>query len=329
MSLINDVLDISRIESGKVTYTPESVDISAVTDTVLAVAHGLLEGRDLELAVSRHTPPGSHVMTDALWIREILINILSNAIKFSEDGGKITFVSDYSPGKVPGSILVRYTVSDTGIGMSEEFQKKIFDEFTQENAGARTRYQGTGLGMSITKHYVDLMGGTIRLESKQGVGSTFTVELPMDLTEVPAQEQPQKLPGRERDLRGIHVLMAEDNDLNAEIAAMLLEESGMAVTRAVDGKDAVEQFRGAPAGSFDLILMDIMMPVLNGYQATQAIRRMEDRPDGATIPIVAMTANAFAEDVQASKDAGMNAHLSKPINPEALLSTIREVLPQE
>ncbi len=326
MSLINDVLDISRIESGKVAYTPESVNISDVTDTVLAVAHGLLEGRDLELAVTRHAPLNAHVLTDALWIREILINILSNAINFSEDGGKITFVSDYSLGKAPGSILVRYTVSDTGIGMSEEFQKKIFDEFTQENAGARTRYQGTGLGMSITKHYVDLMGGTIRLESKQGVGSTFTVELPMALTEDPVREMPAKLPSRERDLRGIHILMAEDNDLNAEIAAMLLEEDGMAVTRAVDGKDAVEQFRSAPAGTFDLILMDIMMPILNGYQATQAIRRMEDRPDGAVIPIVAMTANAFAEDVQASKDAGMNAHLSKPINPEALLNTIQEVL---
>ena len=326
MSLINDVLDISRIESGKLTYDPVPVDISGVTDTVLAVANGLLEGRDLQFVVHRQTPPSPYVLTDALWIREILINIIGNAVKFSEDGGKITFDSTYSTGNAPRQILVQYRVSDTGIGMSEEFQKKIFDEFTQENAGARTHYQGTGLGMSITKHYVELMGGTITLESKQGVGSIFTVRLPMELTEAPAKVEAPQAPGEKRDLRGIHVLMAEDNDLNAEIATMLLEEQGLSVTRAVDGRDALEKFQNMPKGTFDLILMDIMMPRMNGYEATYAIRHLEGRPDGETVPIVAMTANAFAEDIQASRDAEMNAHLSKPIDPEELMRTIGMVL---
>ena len=325
MSLLNDVLDISRIESGKLEYSPEPVDITEVTDSVLGIANGFLVGRDLEFHVSRDEMKRPYVMADELRIREVLINIISNAVKFSNDGGKITFTTSYRQGGDNRHIVVQYRISDTGVGMSEEFQKKVFDEFTQENAGARTNYRGTGLGMAITKRYVELMGGTISVASKKGEGSTFTVELPLELTEA-VQTQPAEEPEKKRDLSGVHVLVAEDNDLNAEIAMTVLEELGMLSTRAVDGQDAVEQFANAPAGSFDVILMDIMMPRMNGYEAARAIRNLENRPDGRNIPIIAMTANAFAEDVQASMDAGMNAHLAKPIDVEKLTAAIAKNL---
>ena len=205
--------------------------------------------------------------------------------------------------------------------MSEEFLEKVFDDFAQEETGARTQYKGTGLGMAITKQYVDMMGGTITVESKKGSGSAFTVEFPMELTDMENVVQ-QEIPQRKDSLCGIRVLLAEDNDLNAEIAEIQLEELGMTVTRAVDGKQAVDFFADNPAGTFDVILMDIMMPQMNGYEATKAIRSLDDRPDGHTIPIIAMTANAFAEDVQASLDAGMNGHLSKPIVMDEVIKTI-------
>ena len=325
MSLLNDVLDISRIESGDVGYNPVPVDITEVTDSVLGIANGFLVNRDLEFHVSRDELKRPYVLADELRIREVLINIISNAVKFSNDGGKISFAANYRPGKDNRHIVVQYRISDTGIGMSEEFQARLFDEFTQENAGARTTYRGTGLGMAITKRYVELMGGTVTVKSKKGAGSTFTVELPLELTEE-MQPEDGAAQTQRRDLTGVHVLMAEDNELNAEIAKTLLEELGLVVTRAADGQEAVDIFTSAPAGSYDVILMDIMMPKMNGYEATRAIRNLENRPDGRTIPIIAMTANAFAEDVQASMDAGMNAHLAKPIDVEKLTRTIAKNL---
>lgn len=260
------------------------------------------------------------MMADAVRIREVLVNILSNAVKFTADGGSVRFETDYHSGEDDRHIVVRYRVTDTGVGMSEEFLGRIFEEFAQEDNGARTQYKGTGLGMAITKQYVDLMGGTILVESKKGMGSTFTVEIPLELTD-PETVKQQEMPP-DKSLNDIQVLMAEDNDLNAEIAEIQLEEFGMKVTRAVDGKQAVELFSDSPAGTFDIILMDIMMPKMNGYEAAKAIRNLEDRPDGRTIPILAMTANAFAEDVQASMDVGMNGHLSKPIVMEEVVKTI-------
>lgn len=325
MSLINDVLDISRIESGKIKYAPVPCDITEITDTVLAVAHGFLQGRNIEFVVTRGTPTAKYVYADELRIREVLINILSNAIKFTKDGGTIRFeVEDQAVGDGK-HVQVRYRISDTGIGMSEEYQAHLYEEFTQESDGARTNYKGTGLGMAITKRYVDMMNGEIHVKSRQGVGTTFTVELPLRIADV-APEKKTETGCTERDLQGIRVLMAEDNDLNAEIAITLLEEKGLVVTRAIDGQDVIDQFRAAPAGSFDLILMDIMMPQLNGYEATQAIRSMADRPDGKTIPIVAMTANAFAEDIAAAHAAGMNGHLAKPIDMDEVVKVICRVL---
>lgn len=217
-----------------------------------------------------------------------------------------------------------YVIRDTGIGMSPEFLPHIFDEFAQEEHGARTQYKGTGLGMAITKRYVEMMGGTISVESERGEGSAFTVEIPLALTDAPAEACKDE--GDAARCAGLKVLLAEDNDMNAEIATIQLTDAGMRVTRVADGAEAVEAFRTSAPGTFDLVLMDIMMPNLNGYEATVTIRETEGRPDAKTLPVIAMTANAFAEDVQAARDAGMDAHIAKPIVTEEMFRTIAACL---
>ena len=321
LTLINDVLDISRIESGKIKFAPIGVDIVEVTDTVLSIMYGFLSNRNITFHTHLAIPETRYVLADAVRIREVLVNILGNAVKFTGDGGSITFTSDYLPGADDRHMIVRYRVTDTGVGMTKEFVKHIFDEFSQEESSARTYYKGSGLGMAISKRYVDLMGGNISVESEKGKGSTFTVELPLELTEAD-KVQKQASPGDSTDLAGVKILMAEDNDLNAEIAMVQLEELGIHITRASDGKEALKIFASNQPGTFDIIFMDIMMPKMNGYEATKAIRALQNRPDARTIPIIAMTANAFAEDVQASLDAGMNDHLSKPIVIDEVVKTI-------
>ena len=265
------------------------------------------------------------ILADELRIREVLLNIISNAVKFTKVGCTISFAAENAPGNDENHIIVRYRISDTGIGMSEEFQTRIFDEFSQENGGARTSYKGAGLGMAIAKQYVDLMGGKIEVSSRKGIGSTFTVEIPLLIAEQILSEKEEKL-RKDMDLHGLHVLLAEDNDLNAEIAAALLEEQGMIVTRTADGKSALAQFCNTAPGTFDLILMDIMMPEMNGYETTTAIRNLPERPDGKEIPIIAMTANAFAEDVQAALHAGMDDHVAKPVDMRILISVITKYI---
>ena len=321
LTLINDVLDISRIESGKIQFSPVPVDITEVVDTVVNVTYGFLSNRNITFQCNLEEPETRYVLADALRIREVLVNILGNAVKFTKDGGRITFDATYRPGADGQHIVVCYRIADTGVGMSEEFVEHIFDEFSQEENSARTKYKGTGLGMAITKRYVDLMSGRIRVESKKGKGSTFIVELPMEVTEESKIQKRDSSAGS-HDLTGVKVLMAEDNDLNAEIATIQLEELGIQVTRAADGKEAVNIFAENLAGTFDIILMDIMMPVMNGFEATAAIRSLPNRPDALRIPIIAMTANAFDEDVQASLDAGMNGHLSKPIVMDEVVKAI-------
>ena len=326
LSLLNDVLDFTRIESGKVTISPEPVDITELTDNVVAIMNGLLYNRDLKFEVHRERPENPYVLADVVRIREVLVNLLGNAVKFTKDGGKITLDISSQSGTDEKHIITRYVVRDNGIGMSEEFQKELFKPFSQEdNANARTQYKGTGLGMAITKKYVDMMGGSIAVESKKGAGSTFTVEIPMELAEQVIQsEQKQPL---HRDLTGVHVLMAEDNDLNAELATIMLEDAGMTVTRASDGEEVVNLFKNHPRGTYDLILMDIMMPNMDGHQATKAIRALGiEQSDAVTIPIIALSANAFIDDVQESLDSGMNDHISKPINMEVVTDTIAKYI---
>ena len=326
LSLLNDVLDLSRIESGKAVFFPEPVDITKLTDNVLAIMNGLLYNRDLKFEVYRERPKNPYVLADATRIREVLTNFLSNAVKFTKDGGTVTLDISSHPGEDDKHIVARYIVKDNGIGMSEEFQKKLFKPFSQEDdRGARTQYKGTGLGMAIAKEYVEMMGGSIAVESQKGVGTTFTVEIPLELTEQGIRQK-QEEPVH-HDLTGVNVLMAEDNDLNAELATVMLEDAGMAVTRAFDGKEAVELFKNHPQGTYDIILMDIMMPNMDGHQAAKTIRAMgTERSDAATIPIIALSANAFAEDIKASLDSGMNGHVSKPLNMKEVTNTIAKYI---
>ena len=321
LSLLNDVLDLTRIESGKVKYNPVPADVKNITDSALDITKGFLTNRDINFKIQREGAKIPNVLADPARLRDVLVNILSNAVKYTPDGGTITFEARCLEKGGDGYINMRYRISDTGIGMSEEFTKEVFEEFAQEDSDVRTQYHGVGLGMAIVKKYVDMMGGTISVQSKKHEGTTFTVDIPLEITDKECSKSDTGI-SEKVNLTGVNVLLAEDNELNAEIAAVQLEEFGMNVERVVDGKNAVEIFRNHPEGTFDVILMDIMMPEMNGYEAAKAIRAMNDRPDGKNIPIIAMTANSFAEDVQASLDAGMNAHLSKPIVIEEVIKTI-------
>ena len=321
LSLINDVLDLTHIESGKVKYNPVPADVKNITDSALDIIKGFLTNRDINFKIQCEDAKIPNVLADPARLRDVLVNILSNAVKFTPDGGTITFEAQCQEKGGDGYINMRYRISDTGIGMSEEFTKEVFEEFAQEDSDVRTQYHGVGLGMAIVKKYVDMMGGTISVQSKKHEGTTFTVDIPLEITDKECNKSDTGF-SEKVNLTGVNVLLAEDNELNAEIAAVQLEEFGMNVERAVDGKNAVEIFRNHPKDTFDVILMDVMMPEMNGYEATKAIRAMNDRPDGKNIPIIAMTANSFAEDVQASLDAGMNAHLSKPIVIDEVIKTI-------
>ena len=321
LSLINDVLDLTRVESGKVKYNPVPADLKSITDSALDITKGFLTNRDISFKIQHEEAKIPNVLVDSVRLRDVLVNILSNAVKFTPDGGTITFEARCQEKGGDGYINMHYRISDTGIGMSEEFTKEVFEEFAQEDSDVRTQYHGVGLGMAIVKKYVDMMGGTISVQSKKHEGTTFTVDIPLEITDKECNKSDTGF-SEKVNLTGVKVLLAEDNELNAEIATVQLEEFGMNVERAVDGKNAVEIFRNHPEGTFDVILMDIMMPEMNGYEAAKAIRAMNDRPDGKNIPIIAMTANSFAEDVQESLDAGMNEHLSKPIVIEEVIKTI-------
>ena len=283
--------------------------------------HGFLTNRNITFNSKLGETDTPYVLADAVRIREVLVNILGNAVKFTDDGGTISFETSYRKGEDSKHIVVNYRIADTGVGITEEFVEHIFDEFSQEDNGARTQYKGSGLGMAISKRYVDLMGGSISVESKKNVGSVFTVEFPLELTDK-SEVQTKNLPTENVDLNGVKILLAEDNELNAEIATVQLEELGIKVTRACDGEETVKIFSENPPDTFDMIFMDIMMPKKNGYQATISIRSLPDRPDSRTIPIIAMTANAFVEDVQESLDSGMNGHLAKPIVMEEVTKSI-------
>ena len=326
LSLINDVLDMSRIESGKVKIEEKAVHLPDLVHDVRSIIQPNVSAKRLSLFIDTMDVENEDIITDPLRLNQILLNILSNAIKFTPTGGMISIRIAQKNGAPKGRGCYEFRIKDNGIGMSEEFQKKLFDPFSQEDdANARTQYKGTGLGMAITKKYVDMMGGSIAVESKKGVGSTFTVEIPLELPEQVIQsEQKQHL---HRDLTGIHVLMAEDNDLNAELATIMLEDAGMTVTRASDGKEVVNLFKNHPRGTYDLILMDIMMPNMDGHQAAKAIRALGiERSDAVTIPIIALSANAFIDDIQESLNSGMNDHISKPINMEELIDTITKYI---
>lgn len=315
LSLINDVLDINNLESGKVELVHEKFSIYDLVGNCVVILSGQAAARDISLTTDfgeSGEMPYEYFMGSPLHIKQILINIAGNAVKYNKAGGSVT-IKCRSLSEDNGIARICFEVSDTGVGMSQELLEHIFEAFTQGESGARTTYQGTGLGMTITKSLVDHMGGTIQGESVEGQGSVFTVVLPLETVRPEEQNEEHAV-----DLSGIvgkHALIVEDNDLNREIAEYILEESGLKITSAVNGQEAVELFQASAPYTYQIIFMDIMMPVMDGHEATRAIRSL-DRPDAAQIPIIAMTANAFAEDVQAAKDAGMNEHMAKPLEPE-------------
>lgn len=313
LSLINDVLDMSRIESGKTVISFESLDIRTLIDNCSSIICGQLQNRDIEYIVEYDGIKNPYLLIDSLHLRQVLINILGNAVKFTPDGGKISFITTETESDGEYTEL-KFVISDNGCGMKPEFLDHIFEAFSQENGGSRAKYKGTGIGMAISKSLAELMGGTILVESELDVGSTFTVILPFKIDTVHEIKAPKTVVS----VKGTKVLLVEDNELNAEIAQSILEDEGIKVTLAENGRQAVETFESNPPGTFDIILMDIMMPEMNGYEATKAIRDL-NREDAAAIPIFAMTANAFEEDKKAALEAGMNSHISKPIDFSVLL----------
>ena len=322
LSLINDVLDMSRIESGKVAVNAAPMNMIATIDECASIIDGQLLERDLTLIREFGDFAHPHLIGDELHLRQVLINILGNAVKFTPDGGKIWFrVAE--TGSDDGKARFHFEIEDTGIGMKQEFLKHIWEPFSQEDGGDRTNYKGTGLGMAITKQFVDMMGGTIAVESRLQQGSKFTIDLSFDVDQH-AAEAVQVPEDTELHLDGMRVMLVEDNQINMEIAQFMLEDVGIDVACVENGQLALELFQNRPAGSFDVILMDIMMPVMNGLDAARAIRALE-RPDAKTIPIVAMTANAYDEDVRRAREAGMNGHLAKPINTGLLYRTLSEL----
>lgn len=324
LSLINDIHEMGKIEDRKLTleHTPfnlkELCDNTLVLCKLRASSNGItMQDKSLPYAT------GPYMIGSPTHIRQIMINLLDNSIKYNKHGGSVTFSSKTKP-LDNGRALFCFSVSDTGIGMTPKFLKHIYEPFAQEGDDARSRFQGTGMGMPIVKSLIELMGGTIEISSEVDVGSTFNVQIPLDIDKNPQARERADGQANSCSLAGMNVLLAEDNELNAEIAQALLESEGIVVTRTADGNETVDLYVGRPAGSFDAILMDIMMPGMDGYEATRAIR-LSEKADAADIPIIALTANAFAEDAQAAHDAGMNAHLPKPLDFNKLKNMLARI----
>lgn len=313
LSLINDILEMGRIEERKVTLEHESFNLKELCDNALVLCKLRASDRGITmLDTSEPYAVDQYMIGSPTHIRQILVNLLDNSIKYNKHGGTVTFSSTIKPVDDEHAVFC-FSVSDTGIGMTSEFLAHIYEPFAQEGDDARSKFQGTGIGMSIVKSLIDMMGGTIEISSEVGVGSTFNVQIPLEIDKNPQAKERTDKQETSCSLAGMNVLLAEDNELNAEIAQALLESEGIVVTRAADGNEAVDLYVGHPAGSFDAILMDIMMPGMDGYEATRAIR-LSEKADATDIPIIALTANAFAEDAKAAHDAGMNAHLPKPLD---------------
>ena len=324
LSIINNVLDMARIESGRMEIDENYCRIEDVWKSLFAVFDEKARKKNISLHYTMNVEH-EHVLTDVTKVKEILVNILSNAIKYTPAGGSVMVYVDELPCDESGYMIVRIRISDTGIGMSQDYLTKIFEAFTREKNTTKSKIAGTGLGMSIVKNYVDLLGGTIDVESELGKGSTFTVTLKHRIADERYYVKKHiEEPGTGNEiLEGRNILLAEDNDLNAEIAEAILERAGLRIERVENGIQCVNRILKMPAGTYDMIFMDIQMPQMDGYKATQTIRNLPDK-DKACIPIIAMTANAFAEDKKKTMEAGMNAHLSKPLNVPELMDTIRK-----
>ena len=326
LTLVNDILEISRVESGRIHINPVPFDVLELVDNLESITRSQATGRGLVFRATTGEVPHPFLCGDKLRLTQIYLNLLNNSIKYSEPGDSVE-LKLWEENMEEGRVMLLCTVADTGIGMSKEFQKTMYDSFTRVEDGRIDKIQGTGLGLAIVKSMVTLMEGDIQCVSAEGQGTTFTVRIPLTVaSEAPQVRKPQEeIPASADVLTGARILVAEDNDLNWEIISQVLENYGMRCTRAENGRVCVDLLKAAPEDSYDLVLMDIQMPVLNGRDAARELRA-SDREDLRRIPIIAMTADAFAEVVQQCLDAGMDAHLSKPIEVDKVLAKLRLLL---
>ena len=324
LELVNDVLDMSKLESGEVVLEESPFNLSKISEEVLVVIEQIAAEQNIRIVWEKKEIIHRDLIGSPGYVKRVMMNILSNAVKYNRENGHIYLSCMEIPSEQPGMTTMEFICRDTGIGMTEEFQKHIFEPFAQEYTGSRTKFVGTGLGMAIARKLVEKMGGTITFESEKGVGTTFVIRVPFKI-DPDADKREEQKDVSEKSIKGLHILLAEDNELNMEIAEFVLQNEGADVTKAWDGQEAVELFRNSEPGEFDVILMDIMMPVMNGYEAAKTIRSL-NREDAKTIPIIAMTANAFTEDRIKAKEAGMDEHVAKPVDVELLIKVIHKLV---
>ena len=324
LELVNEVLDMSKLEADEVVLEEIPFNLSRISREVLVVIEQIAAEQNIRIIWEKKEITHRDLIGSPGHVKRVMMNILSNAVKYNRENGRIYISCIEIPSGQPGMTTMEFVCRDTGIGMSEEFQKHIFEPFAQEHAGSRTKFAGTGLGMPISKKLIEKMGGTITFESAEGIGTTFVIQVPFKI-DPDADKRKEQKDVSEKSIKGLHILLAEDNELNMEIAEFILQNEGADVTKAWNGQEAVELFEKSRIGEFDVILMDIMMPVMNGYEATKRIRSL-GREDAKTIPIIAMTANAFTEDRIRVKEAGMNEHIAKPVDAKSLVKVIHELV---
>ena len=324
LELVNDVLDMSKFESGEIVLEEVPFNLSKIFREVFVVIEQVAAEQNIRIVWEKKEITHRDLIGSAGYVKRVMMNILSNAVKYNRENGQIYISCIEIPSEQPEMTTMEFVCRDTGIGMAEEFQKHIFEPFAQEHAGSRTKFAGTGLGMPISKKLIEKMGGTITFESAEGIGTTFVIRVPFKI-DLDADKREEQKDVSENSIKGLHILLAEDNELNMEIAEFVLQNEGADVTKAWNGQEAVELFRNSKPGEFNVILMDIMMPVMNGYEATKMIRSL-DREDAKEIPIIAMTANAFTEDRIRAKEAGMDEHVAKPVDVELLVKVIHKLV---
>ena len=324
LELVNDVLDMSKLESGEIVLEEIPFNLSKISREVFVVIEQMAAEQNIQIKWEKKEITHRDLIGSPGYVKRVMMNILSNAMKYNRENGHIYISCIEIPSGQPETTTMEFVCRDTGIGMAEEFQKHIFEPFAQEHAGSRTKFAGTGLGMPISKKLIEKMGGTITFESAEGIGTTFVIRVPFKIDlDVDIREEQADV--SEKSIKGLHILLAEDNELNMEIAEFVLQNEGAEVSKAWNGEETVELFRKSESGEFDAILMDIMMPVMNGYEATKMIRSL-DREDAKVIPIIAMTANAFTEDRLRAKEAGMNEHIAKPFDAKLLVKIIHKLV---
>ena len=324
LELINEVLDMSKLESDEVILEEIPFNLNSISEEILGVIEQMATEQNIRILWEEKEVTHWNLIGSPVHVKRILMNILSNAVKYNKENGYVYISCREIPSEQTAMTTLEFVCRDTGIGMTEAFQKRIFEPFAQEHAGSRTKFAGTGLGMPITKKLVEKMGGTISFESKEGTGTTFVIRIPFQI-DADMKDRNETEEKTETSIQGLHVLLTEDNELNMEIAEFVLQNEGTVVTKAWNGQEAVDIFRKSSPGEFDVILMDIMMPVMNGYEAAKMIRSL-DREDAKVIPIIAMTANAFTEDKMRAKEAGMDEHIAKPVDGKLLVKVINELV---